>query len=235
MEILVGPTFGIDAAYVRGRSGVAAQDKKAVPAGALFMAEESGPGMAQIGSASRIVLRGGVELSPEESSESSSSIGAPGESSENDDEEDDAVSSQGGGLGSFTSLNDSLPIKRGLSSHYVGKSKSFGNLMEANVVKNLEKAENPFNKRRRLLIANKLRRRRSGRSSSSSQFYAWKNPNSMPLLALQESDNEDHDECDDSGDDGRTQLQEKRNMVKNSELMAQTQSCFCLSSLQEVD
>ncbi|XP_010548542.1 PREDICTED: uncharacterized protein LOC104819932 [Tarenaya hassleriana] len=218
MEVLVGPTFGIGAAYVRGRSGVAAQDKAA-----LFMAEES------VRDGARIGLRRRVEESPEKSSESSSSIGTPGECSENE-EEDDAVSSQGG-LGSFTALEDSLPIKRGLSNHYMGKSKSFGNLMEASNAKDLEKVENPFNKKRRLLIANKLSRR----SRRSSQFYAWKNPNSMPLLTLQESDGDDHEEDDDSdGDDDRPKLQEEEEKKKKrSDMMSQTQSCFCLSSLQE--
>lgn len=105
--------------------------------------------------------------------------------------------------------------------------------MEAasNNVKDLEKVENPFNKRRRLLIANKLRRR--GRSMSASNFYSWQNPNSMPLLALQEPNEEDHNDYeDDDGDDHRKMMM----MMKNKrELMAQTRSCFCLSSLQEED
>ncbi|CAH2061221.1 unnamed protein product [Thlaspi arvense] len=244
MEVMVGSPFGISmAAYVRDRGGVSAQDKT-VPA-ALFMADESRRvGGSQIGIGLRVRTK-----SPEESSEedSSSSIG---ESSENEDEEeeDDAVSFQGGGgtLDSFSSsLEDSLPIKRGLSNHYVGKSKSFGNLMEASNrnAKDLEKAENPFNKRRRLIIASKLRRRE--RSLSASNFYTWQNPNSMPLLALQEPNEEDHNDNDDyeGGDDGNDQtvkLLEKRKkmmmMMKNKrDLMAQTQSCFCLSSLQEED
>lgn len=134
-------------------------------------------------------------------------------------------------------------FRRGLSNHYVGKSKSFGNLMEASNsnVKDIEKAENPFNKKRRLVIANKLRRR--GRSLSASNFYTWQNPNSMPLLALQEEDhNGDHDyeEGEGDGDDEQTMnLLERRKIMmilKNKrDLMAQTRSCFCLSSLQEED
>ncbi|CAA7015249.1 unnamed protein product [Microthlaspi erraticum] len=224
MEFLGGSTFGV---------GSSAQDK-AVPA-ALFLTEESGRG------GSRIGLRRCGRSPPVEVSESSSSVG---ESSEKEEEEDDAASSQGRWLDSFgSSLEDSLPIKRGLSNHYIGKSKSFGNLMEASKAKDLEKVESPVNKRRRLLIANKLRRRSS---LSSFSIYSKTIPNSMPLLALQESDEEDHkynydnDDDDDSSDEETTsRLQEKRmKMTNNSsrDFMVPTQSCFCLtSSFQDDD
>ncbi|KAF8086073.1 hypothetical protein N665_0635s0004 [Sinapis alba] len=232
MEVMVGSSLGIGmAAYVRDRVGLAAQDK-AVPPPALFMADESGRSGSQIGLASRIGL-GLSNKSAEESSEDSSS--SIGEISENEEEDDDAVSSQGegGALDSFSSsLEDSLPIKRGLSNHYIGKSKSFGNLMEASSInaKDLEKVENPFNKKRRLIIANKLRSR--GRSMSVSSFYTWQNPNSTPLLALQEPIKVGVD-----GDNQTISLFERRKMMMKSkkDLMAQTQSCFCLSSLQEED
>ncbi|KAG7572037.1 hypothetical protein ISN44_As09g004350 [Arabidopsis suecica] len=231
MEVMVGSSYGIGmAAYVRDRGGVSAQDKAVQTA--LFLADESGRGGSQIGIGLTMSINN--SKSPEESSDSSSSIG---ESSENEEEEeDDAVSCQRGTLDSFSSsLEDSLPIKRGLSNHYVGKSKSFGNLMEAaSTAKDLEKVENPFNKRRRLVIANKLRRR--GRSMSASSFYSWQNPNSMPLLALQEPNEEDdHNDGyeDDDGDDDHRKIMM---MMKNKrDLMAQTRSCFCLSSLQEED
>ncbi|CAH8263385.1 unnamed protein product [Arabidopsis lyrata] len=230
MEVMVGSSYGIGmAAYVRDRGGVSAQDKAVQTA--LFLADESGRGGSQIGIGLRMSNN---SKSPEESSDSSSSIG---ESSENEEEEeDDAVSCQRGTLDSFSSsLEDSLPIKRGLSNHYVGKSKSFGNLMEAaSTAKDLEKVENPFNKRRRLVIANKLRRR--GRSMSASSFYSWQNPNSMPLLALQEPNEEDHHNDDYEDDDGGDDHRKIMMMMKNKrDLMAQTRSCFCLSSLQEED
>ncbi|KAF3496965.1 hypothetical protein DY000_02057082 [Brassica cretica] len=234
MEVMVGSSFGIGmAACVRDRGGVSAQDK-AVPPPALFMADESGRGGgSQIGLASRIELSMSNKSAEESSEDSSSSIGEISDNEEED--EDDAVSSQGegGALVSFSSsLEDSLPIKRGLSNHYVGKSKSFGNLMESSNIKakDLEKVENPFNKKRRLIIANKLRSR--GRSMSVSSFYTWQNPNSTPLLALQEPNKLDAD-----GDIQTFSLFERRKMMMKSkkDLMAQTQSCFCLSSLQEED
>ncbi|KAJ4899099.1 Uncharacterized protein Rs2_13050 [Raphanus sativus] len=211
----------------------AAQDKDE-PA-ALFLTEESRHGGRR--------LRRCVKSSPtEEKSQSSSSVGVAGESSESEGEEDEdgAVSSQQGRwLDSFgSSLEDSLPIKRGLSNHYIGKSKSFGNLLEAsNSAKDLEKVESPLNKRRRLLIANKLRRRTL---SSSFSFYPKTNLNSMPLLALQESDEDDHkydnDDDDDSSDEEVDKLQDKRmKMTNNRDFMVQTQSCFCLSSFPEDD
>ncbi|KAH0915419.1 hypothetical protein BRARA_H01345 [Brassica rapa] len=219
MEFLAGSTF---------EAGTAVQDK-AAPA-ALFLTEESSRGGSGIG------LRRCVKsLSEEISESSSSSVVVSGESSANE-EEDGVVSSRGTWFGS--SLEDSLPIKRGLSNHYIGKSKSFGNLMEVSKTKDLMKVESPLNKRRRLLIANKLRRS----SLSSFNIYSKTNNNlsSMPLLALQESDEEDHIcsyDNDDSSDDEISKLQEKRMKMttNNRDFMVQTHSCLCLTSFQDAD
>ncbi|KAJ0247421.1 Major centromere autoantigen B-like protein [Hirschfeldia incana] len=210
---------------------LAAQDK-AAPA-ALFLTEESSRG------GSRIGLRRRVNTLPEEISETSSSVVVSGENSENEEEEDGAVSTQ---TWFGSSLEDSLPIKRGLSNHYIGKSKSFGNLMEASKAKDLMKVESPLNKRRRLIIANKLRRR-SSLSSFGIHSKTNSNLNSLPLLALQESDEEDHkynydkDNDNDSSDDEICKLQEKRMKMttNNRDFMVQTQSCFCLASFQDDD
>ncbi|KAK7384849.1 hypothetical protein VNO78_30552 [Psophocarpus tetragonolobus] len=130
-----------------------------------------------------------------DSSASSSSIGTP------DDDENDVVSSKRNqndneqkekenihnkleGLASLDSLEDSLPIKRGLSNHFMGKSKSFTDLSQVNTVKELQKQENPFNKRRRVQIASKWSRK--------SSFYAWSNPKSMPLLPLHEDEDNNY-------------------------------------------
>ncbi|XP_010438028.1 PREDICTED: uncharacterized protein LOC104721688 isoform X1 [Camelina sativa] len=217
MEVLVGSTF-------RDRRNDTAHDQGV-----------------QAGMSSRIGLRR-CDITPSESWSSS-----VGESSENEEEQDDEVSSaRGRWFDSFTSsLEDSLPIKRGLSNHYIGKSKSFGNLMEAESnAKGLEKVESPLNKKRRLLIANKLRRRRSSSLSSSFSIYSNKNPNSMPLLALQESDLEDihkykDDNDDDSSDDDETsKLKEKRMKMTNTNnntrdfMVHHTKRCFSLTSFQ---
>lgn len=117
--------------------------------------------------------------------ESSSSIGTP-DDSDNDEEVQSKLNLKGrNGLGSLDSLEDSLPIKRGLSSHFEGKSKSFTDLSQVNNLNELQKQESPFNKRRRVLIASKFSRK--------SAFYSWSNPQSMPLLPVNE-DRDDHDD-----------------------------------------
>ncbi|XP_011623870.1 uncharacterized protein LOC18435653 isoform X2 [Amborella trichopoda] len=90
----------------------------------------------------------------------SSSIGAPGEGSctsiDESDGEAEVQSKFKGALGSMDSLEESLPIKRGLSNYFSGKSKSFStftSLSEATTAKDIAKPENSFNKRRRTLLA----------------------------------------------------------------------------------
>lgn len=126
--------------------------------------------------------------------------------------------------------------RRGLSNHYKGKSKSFGNLGEIGSVKEVAKQENPLNKRRRLQICNKLARR---------SFYSWQNPKSMPLLPVNE-DEEDDDEDDENlksgfDDNKSTSSDEERGTrgvvvtrkpsFKNRAF--KSRSCFALSDLQE--
>ncbi|XP_028802388.1 uncharacterized protein LOC114757486 [Neltuma alba] len=120
------------------------------------------------------------------SSGSSSSIGTPDESGEDDEEGSEETQSKlnrGIGLDSWDSLEESLPTKKGLSGHFDGKSRSFTDLSQVRSVKELQKQENPFNKRRRLLMASRLSRR--------SAFYSWSNPKSMPLLPLHEEEEEE--------------------------------------------
>lgn len=77
------------------------------------------------------------------------SIGA-----DSDEEEEEVESKKSdGAFGSLDVLEDSLPVKRGLSNFYSGKARSFANLADAAnaSVADLAKRENPFNKRRRLL------------------------------------------------------------------------------------
>jgi hypothetical protein len=58
-----------------------------------------------------------------------------------------------GPLDTLSSMEDALPIKRGISNFISGKSKSFTNLSDAVSVKDLAKPENPYNKKRRHLLA----------------------------------------------------------------------------------
>ncbi|KAE8656652.1 Exocyst subunit exo70 family protein G1 [Hibiscus syriacus] len=204
MEVLVGLTFGMEAAT-------------SAAATATFVRERQ-PEEKNKGSSSCFFLKEDVDVS----SESSPSIGSSGGS--DDEEEDDVVSSMASGsLGSLGSLEDSLPIKRGLSNHYAGKSKSFANLLDVSTVKEVEKAENPFNKRRRILLANKRCR------SRKTSFYSWQNPNSMPLLALNEDDEETPSTS--SNDDNPATIKSES---QQSELKVthKSQSCFSLTDLQ---
>ncbi|KAI3956487.1 hypothetical protein MKX01_016900 [Papaver californicum] len=113
--------------------------------------------------------------------------------SEDDDENEAGSNNLNGALCSMESLEDSLPIKRGLSNYFTGKSKSFGNLSEVTTVNSLVKTENPFNKRRRTLIAYKLSRSRN--------FYSSVNPTSMPLLTLHEDEDYQREEEDEESED----------------------------------
>ncbi|KAF8097101.1 hypothetical protein N665_0294s0007 [Sinapis alba] len=155
------------------------------------------------------------------SSESSSSIGTPGESEEDEESEED--NDEELGLASMSSLEDSLPSK-GLSNHYKGKSKSFGNLGEIGSVKEVPKQENALNKKRRLQIYNKLARK---------SFYSWQNPKSMPLLPVHEDDDHEEEEGDDGdlSDEERGGVVARRPSFKNRAL--KSMSCFALSDLQE--
>lgn len=177
----------------------------------------------------------------EEASSESSSIGVPEDSDDavlsavdGDNDEEEVQSQPGGGLGSLGSLEESLPIKRGLSNHFTGKSKSFGNLAEVSSVHQLVKPENPFNKRRRTLIACKWFTRPSSSSLSPSSFYSSPNPVSMPVLlgALnEEDDQEDGDaDADTAFQDQQDRLREgNRKIVK----AFRSSSCFSLSDLQQ--
>ncbi|XP_038883984.1 uncharacterized protein LOC120074946 [Benincasa hispida] len=97
------------------------------------------------------------------SSSSSSSIGENSgfsvRSSDNDNGEDnEAESSYKGPLG-MESLEEVLPIRRGISNFYNGKSKSFTSLADASSsssIKDIAKPENAFSRKRRNLLASNL-------------------------------------------------------------------------------
>ncbi|XP_022730115.1 uncharacterized protein LOC111285123 [Durio zibethinus] len=228
MEVFVGPTFGIE---VAASTSVRDRPREKISPSCLFLKEEDVGGDDP--------THGSDRGSPDVSSETSSSIGSPGES---DDEEEGGVVSSGTGveLASLGSLEDSLPIKRGLSNHYAGKSKSFANLSDISTVKDLQKAESPFNKRRRVLLANKLHMK--------SSFYSWRNPNSMPLLALNE-DNEDGEDKETPSSSSSSSPSPSSSSSLNDKLLSvaatkpklqqsklkatfKSQSCFSLADLQ---
>lgn len=94
-----------------------------------------------------------------DSSSSSSSIGrnsdASGDSSDGEDL-NEVQSSYKGPLDDLDKLEEVLPIKRGISKFYNGKSKSFTSLADASStssMKDIVKPENPYTKKRKNLLA----------------------------------------------------------------------------------
>ncbi|KAL8129693.1 hypothetical protein V2J09_018848 [Rumex salicifolius] len=63
---------------------------------------------------------------------------------------DSNSSSLKGPLYELSELMTQLPIKRGLSKHYEGKSQSFTSLTSVQSLEDLAKEENPYNKRMKL-------------------------------------------------------------------------------------
>ncbi|KAJ0965608.1 hypothetical protein J5N97_026746 [Dioscorea zingiberensis] len=111
------------------------------------------------------------KLEDQEKSDDTSSIGEPSEKKKSDDTSDDTSSigepsdddeedemaesskSNGDVLASLEALERALPIKRGLSNSFDGRSRSFRcltNILNA-TAEDLVKHENPLNKRRKLL------------------------------------------------------------------------------------
>ncbi|KAJ4842071.1 hypothetical protein Tsubulata_039964 [Turnera subulata] len=100
------------------------------------------------------------ECSPSPSSSSSSSIGKNSDLSSNGEEEgeedNEVQSSYKGTLDSMEALEEVLPIRRGISKFYTGKSKSYTSLSEASSVssmKDIAKPENAYTRKRRNLLA----------------------------------------------------------------------------------
>ncbi|KAJ3698702.1 hypothetical protein LUZ61_002407 [Rhynchospora tenuis] len=126
-------------------------------------------------------------------------------SSHGEEEEVSSKQSVQGGLGSFDSLEESLPIKRGLSNFFSGKSKSFTTL--SSVVNasatDLSKPENPFNKRRRVLLA-------CNRRASYSSFVATLPPLLSPEHTVEEKDDEE------GSDDSEEEKEPKPTLVNLS-------------------
>ncbi|CAM8919740.1 unnamed protein product [Rhodiola kirilowii] len=91
-------------------------------------------------------------------SSSSSSIGKNSDlidEEEGGDVSKDEVQSKfnGGAFDSLQALEEVLPMRRGISSFYSGKSKSFASLSCLTSVKEIAKPENVYSRRRRNLMA----------------------------------------------------------------------------------
>ncbi|XP_050220019.1 KID-containing protein 1-like [Mercurialis annua] len=246
MEVLVGPTFSIEVSspsqdlhHHHGDSASASSHTRVFLEDGQILGQDHRLISSRIGSG---LGRPNHELDEDEdddtSTDGSSSIGDPDDSDLDDDDEADSGGSIKGALGSLDSLEDSLPIKRGLSNHFAGKSKSFTNLSEVLIgettVKDLVKTENPFNKRRRVLMANKYGNRRKA------SFYSWSNPKSMPLLSLPEEEQlQDYEDDEDNKSSSSTEpdhhLQLSKLQDRRFKPSFKSHSCFNLADLEEED
>ncbi|XP_050369576.1 protein OXIDATIVE STRESS 3 LIKE 1-like [Argentina anserina] len=117
-----------------------------------------------------------LELEEDSSSSRSSSVGNNSDESNgsSDGEEAEVQSSFKGPLDTMDQLEEVLPVKRGISKFYNGKSKSFTSLADASsvsTVKELAKPVNPYNKKRKNLNFRDLKNNGCGirRSASSSR------------------------------------------------------------------
>ncbi|KAJ0090274.1 hypothetical protein Patl1_13588 [Pistacia atlantica] len=94
-----------------------------------------------------------------ESSSSSSSVGRNSDVSGGSSDGEDSNEVQSlfkGPLDTLESLEEVLPIKKGISKFYTGKSKSFTSLSDASSassIKDLAKPENPYTRKRKNLLA----------------------------------------------------------------------------------
>ncbi|KAJ7979244.1 Myotubularin-related 2 [Quillaja saponaria] len=104
------------------------------------------------------------ERGDDSDSSSSSSIGrnsdSSGGSSDGEDSgENEVQSSFKGPLDTMDALEDVLPVKRGISEFYSGKSKSFTSLADASFATNMDdivKPEDPYTKKRKNLLAHNI-------------------------------------------------------------------------------
>ncbi|KDP34021.1 hypothetical protein JCGZ_07592 [Jatropha curcas] len=103
------------------------------------------------------------ECSSSAASSTTSSIGKDSDLSgressdgENCEEENEVQSAYKGTLDAMDALEEALPMRRGISKFYDGKSKSFTSLAEASSscsIKDITKPENAYTRRRRNLLA----------------------------------------------------------------------------------
>ncbi|KAJ8541869.1 hypothetical protein K7X08_016735 [Anisodus acutangulus] len=95
---------------------------------------------------------------------------------DDDDDDDDASSSSSsfGPLYELSELMAQLPIKKGLSKYYQGKSQSYGHLGSVMSLKDLAKEGNSYNKRMKLCKSLDGRKRSSfaPKSTITKKFYS---------------------------------------------------------------
>ncbi|KAK1550368.1 hypothetical protein Q3G72_018049 [Acer saccharum] len=129
-------------------------------------------------------------------SSSSSSLGRNSDGSSDGEDSDELQSSCKGPLDDLDSLEEVLPIKRGISKFYKGKSKSFTSLADASSASSMEdlaKPENPYTRKRKNLLAhsNFLGKNRNHHFKSNGSGILKKTVNSGRSNSLESSNSED--------------------------------------------
>ncbi|KAI3772774.1 hypothetical protein L6452_03967 [Arctium lappa] len=99
----------------------------------------------------------------EEDSRSSSSIGKNSDAlsggGDSDEDDGEVQSKDNGSLNGLNALEEVLPIKRGISSFYAGKSKSYGSLADASSVPSIQdivKPEDAYSRKRKNMLAHNV-------------------------------------------------------------------------------
>ncbi|KAF5812121.1 hypothetical protein HanXRQr2_Chr04g0189051 [Helianthus annuus] len=122
----------------------------------------------------------------EEDSAASSSIG----NNSDDDSGDGEVQSNGNGdglLNGFNDLEKVLPIKRGISTFYAGKSKSYGSLADAvsvPTIQDIVKPEDAYSRKRKNMLAHQALFDKGGESDGVAKKLARNGHESADQSAL---------------------------------------------------
>ncbi|RWR95894.1 hypothetical protein CKAN_02525400 [Cinnamomum micranthum f. kanehirae] len=167
--------------------------------------EPPGPGRKVAGAAPREDRRPPARR--DESNSGSSSIGRNSDSFSDDEDFGEVQSSYKGPLDTMDALEESLPIRRGISKFYRGKSKSFTSLADVcnSPAEDLGKPDNVYNRKRKNLLAcsNSWDKNRSDPSSNGGGGISKRPTNSsrstlafvVAMSSSESNSNEDHEPC----------------------------------------
>ncbi|XP_074588585.1 protein OXIDATIVE STRESS 3 LIKE 2-like [Curcuma longa] len=170
----------------------------------------------------------------------SSSIGAASSAGELEEEEEVESRREENPLACFQSLEESLPIKRGLSSFFSGKSKSFLSLSEAAMAtataRDLLKPEHALNKRRRILAVSKIMRRGASCASLVATCPPLMEEGEKPEEEEEEEEEEESGSSIASSSSSSLMADSKpilaRNEMYSKKKAFRSPRCFSLSDLQ---
>lgn len=149
----------------------------------------------------------------EEDSSSSSSIGKNSDAlsggGDSDEDDGEVQSKDNGSLNPLNALEEVLPIKRGISTFYAGKSKSYGSLADASSVPSIQdivKPEDAYSRKRKNMLAHNVlldKHRKSTTENGISKRLVNSSRGGFPFgLNNNSHDNEESGETSDSNSSG---------------------------------